>query len=158
MAQTKSEIKAAYPLPVYNYRVDIGKDTIGFSEVSGLSIEYERKTYLESSTEPGQASPKLFVFPGQATPTNITLKKGLVPAKSQPAFYNWINSVGINQVEKKDVVISLCDETGTAVVTWKVINAFPTKLDAPTFDANSSDVAIESMTLAADGITINYKP
>ena len=30
---------------------------------------------------------------------------------------------------------SYTDEEGNAVVTWTVINAFPTKLDAPTFDA-----------------------
>ena len=41
MAQSKEEIKAAYPLPVYNYRVEIGSDAVAFSEVSGLSISYE---------------------------------------------------------------------------------------------------------------------
>jgi phage tail-like protein len=35
-----------------------------------------------------------------------------------------------------------------------MINAFPTKLDAPSFDANSNDVAIESMELMGDGVSI----
>lgn len=157
MATTPKEIKASYPLPVYNYKVDIGKDTIAFSEVSGLSIGYETTTYKESNTESGKASPRVFHMPAQATETTLTLKKGLVPAKSQAALYDWINSITINQVIKKDIVISLCDETGKAVVTWSVTNAFPTKLDVPTFDANSNDAAIESMELKADNITINYK-
>ncbi len=157
MATSQADIKAAYPLPVYNYKVDIGKDTIAFSEVSGLSIAYETTTYKESNTESGKKSPRVFHMPAQMTQTTLTLKKGLVPAKSQPALYDWINSVTINQVEKKDIVVSLCDETGKAVVTWTVTNAFPTKLDAPTFDSNSNDVAIESMELIADGISINYK-
>lgn len=157
MATSKAEIKATYPLPVYNYKVDIGKDTIAFSEVSGLNIAYETSTYKESSTESGKASPRVFRMPSQATNTTLTLKKGLVPSKSQPALYAWINSIAINQVEKKDIVISLCDETGAAVVSWTVTNAFPTKLDAPTFDANSNDVAIESMELMADGLSINYQ-
>jgi phage tail-like protein len=97
-------------------------------------------------------------MPAQATNTTLTLKKGLVPAKSQAALYDWINSIQLNQVIKKDIVISLCDETGTAMVTWSVNNAFPTKLDVPSFDSNSNDVAIESMELMADGLTINYKP
>ena len=46
------------------------------------------------------------------------------------------------------------DEAGNAVVSWKVLNAFPTKLDAPSFDANSNDVAVESMELMADRVTI----
>jgi phage tail-like protein len=157
MAITQEDIKAAYPLPVYNYKVDIGKDTVAFSEVSGLNIAYETTTYKESSTESGKASPRVFRMPAQATDTKLTLKKGLVPAKSQAALYDWINSVRINQVIKKDIVVSLCDETGKAVVSWTVNNAFPTKLDAPTFDAKSNDVAIESMELMADGVTINYK-
>lgn len=156
MAQTKAEIRNTYPLPIYNYKVDIGKDTIAFSEVSGLNIAFETTTYKESNTESGKVGPKVFRMPSQPTTTTLTLKKGLVPAKSQPALYDWINSISINQVEKKDIVISLCDETGNAVVSWKVSNAFPTKLDAPTFDANSNDAAIESMELMADGLTIDY--
>jgi phage tail-like protein len=157
MATTQADIKTTYPLPVYNYKVDIGKDTIAFSEVSGLSIAYEKTTYKESSTDSGKAGPRIFHMPSQHTPPTITLKKGLVPAKSQAALYDWVNSIRLNQVTKKDIVISLCDETGKAVVTWTVSNAFPTKLDAPTFDSNSNDVAVESMELMADSITINYK-
>jgi phage tail-like protein len=156
MASTQADIKANYPLPVYNYKVDIGKDTIAFSEVSGLNIAYETTVYKESHTESGRTSPRVFRMPAQATNTTLTLKKGIVPAKSQAALYDWINSIRINQVIKKDIVISLCDETGKAVVTWTVSNAFPTKLDVPTFDANSNDVAIESMELMADDVVINY--
>lgn len=157
MAISQEDIKATYPLPVYNYKVDIGQDTVAFSEVSGLNIAYETTTYKESNTESGKAGPRVYRMPAQATNTTLTLKKGLVPTKSQAALYDWINSVRINQVIKKDIVINLCDETGKAVVSWTVSNAFPTKLDAPTFDANSNDVAIESMELMADGISINYK-
>jgi len=157
VALTKEDMKTAYPLAVYNYQVTIGKDTVAFTEVSGLTIGYEKSTYKESSTEPGKASPRVFNMPGQASAITVTLKKGLVPSKSQAALYDWINSVSINLVEKKDIHISLCDETGKAVVTWTVINAFPTKLTAPTFDSKSNDVAIESLELTADNIIINYK-
>ena len=47
MATTTDDIKAAYPLPVYNYRVEIGSDAVSFSEVSGLSISYDTTTYKE---------------------------------------------------------------------------------------------------------------
>lgn len=157
MATPKADIKASYPLPVYNYKVDIGKDTIAFTEVSGLNISYETVTYKESSTESGKVGPRVLNMPAQLTPPKLTLKKGLVPAKSQAALYDWISTISLNQVEKKDIVISLCDETGKAVVSWTVVNAFPTKLDAPTFDAKSNEVAIESMELMADKISINYK-
>lgn len=101
MALTPDKIKSDYPLPSYNYKVDIGKDTIAFSEVSGLNIAYEKTVYKESSTESGKASPRVFRMPAQATDTTLTLKKGLVPAKSAPALYDWINSISLNQVQKK---------------------------------------------------------
>ena len=154
MALTKDEIKTAYPLPVYNYKVEINGDAVAFSEVSGLSLNYATTTYKESPIESGMPGPRFMRMPAQIEPVNITLKKGVVRGKSVPALYKWINSIQINQLEKRDIFVRLMDENGDAVISWKVINAFPTKLDAPSFDANSNDAAIESMELMADGIAI----
>jgi len=154
VAVSKDTIKADYPLPVYNYRVEIGGNAVAFSEVSGLSIGYETTTYKESPTESGAPGPRVMRMPAQAAEVTITLKKGLVRNVSLGQLYSWLKTVQINQIEKKDIFIRLCDENGEAVISWKVSNAFPTKLDAPTFDANSNDAAIESMELKADGITI----
>jgi phage tail-like protein len=151
MALTKQEIRNTYPLPVYNYKVEIAGQTIGFSEVTGLSIGYETATYVESGTGLG---PRRMYMPSQRKSATITLKKGLVTGVSVPVLFDWINSIQLNRVDKKDIYVRLCDENGAAVVSWKVINAFPTKLDAPGFTANSNDAAVESMELMADGVTI----
>jgi phage tail-like protein len=151
---TKEDIRNEYPLPVYNYRVEIGGDAVAFSEVSGLSVSYETSTYKESPTASGAPGPRVMIVPGQRNPAKITLKKGIVRGASLQQLYGWIRTIQINQVEKKDVFIRLCDEKGDAVISWKVTNAFPTKLDAPTFDAKSNDAAIESMELSADFIAI----
>ena len=154
MAVTKDEIKNTYPLPVYNYRVEIGSEAVGFSEVSGLSIGYETTTYKESPVESGIPGPRVMYMPAQSTATTISLKKGVVPSTSIATLFNWINATQINQVEKKDIYVRLCDEAGDPVISWRVVNAFPTKLDAPTFDANSNDAAIESMELMADAVFV----
>ncbi|MCA8991586.1 MAG: phage tail protein [Planctomycetaceae bacterium] len=154
MAVAKDAIKVAYPLPVYNYRVEIDGVPVGFSEVSGLSISYETTTYKESPVESGVPGPRVMHMPAQSTPVNVTLKKGIVRGKSVATLFRWINSTATNLIDKKDIFIRLCDETGTPVISWSVRNAFPTKLDAPTFDATSNDVAIESMELMADGVRI----
>ena len=154
MALTKKEIKTTYPLPVYNYRVEIGNESVAFSEVSGLTISYETTTYKESPVESGAPGPRVMYMPAQDTPPTVTLKKGLVPRVSLVALFNWINSIQTNQIDKKDIFVRLCDEDGNAVISWKVINAFPTKLDAPTFEANSNDAAIESMELMGDRIVM----
>lgn len=155
MPTSTADIKSLYPLPVYNYRVEIDGVAIAFSEVSGLAIAVETTTYKESPTASGKVGPNILYMPSQPTMTTLTLKKGLVRGASLSTLYSWINSTKINQIQKKDIVISLMDEAGAAVITWKVMNAFPTKLDAPTFDANSNDVAVESMTLTADTLIIS---
>ena len=152
MAMTKDQITTAYPLPAYNFRVEIDGQTVGFSEVTGLSIGYETISYVESPT--AGLGPRFMHMPGKKTPPKITLKKGVVTGVSVATLFAWINSIQLNRVDKKDIVVRLCDENGTAVVSWKVLNAFPTKLDAPTFTASSNDVAIESMELMADGVSV----
>src|SRR5262245_23385938 len=135
MATTTADIKTTYPLPVYNYRVEIDGTAISFSEVSGLAVGLETTTYKESPTTSGKIGPYFRYMPSQRQAGNIALKKGLVPKNSSPVLYTWLASTQINQVQKKDITVHLMDETGTAIVSWKVLNAFPTKLDAPTFDA-----------------------
>jgi phage tail-like protein len=154
MALTKDEIKTAYPLPVYNYKVEIAGSAVAFSEVSGLGISYDITTYKESPVESGSPGPRVMRMPAQQGEVKITLKKGVVRGTSVAAFFKWISATQINQIEKKDIYVRLCDEKGDAVISWKVINAFPTKLTAPTFDAKSNDAAIESMELVGDGIVI----
>jgi phage tail-like protein len=154
MALTVQEIKKSYPLPVYNYRVEIAGVAVAFSEVSGLTIEHDTTTYSESQTASGISGARTIHMPAQLKPVTISLKKGVVVATSVATLYKWISQTTLNQVEKKDVYVRLCDEKGIAVISWKVINAFPTKLDAPTFDAKSNDAAIESMSLMADGVVI----
>jgi phage tail-like protein len=153
MAISPEAIRTEYPLPVYNYRVEIESETIAFSEVSGLSIGYEVSTYKESPIA-AVVGPRTFHMPSQSTPPTITMKKGLVLAKSLKSLYGWIQTVSINQIEKRNIFVRLVDEKGAPVISWKVVNAFPTKLTAPTFDAKSNDVAIETLELKADFITM----
>lgn len=154
MALAKADIKSAYPLPAYNYRVEIDGVAVGFSDVSGLSIKRETTTYKESPVASGSPGPVVMNMPAQITQPTITLKKGVVKSVSVSALYEWISGTQVNQVVKKDIFVRLLDEKGDPVVSWKVINAFPTKLDAPSFSAASKDAAIETMELMGDSIVI----
>ncbi|OJJ20896.1 phage tail protein [marine bacterium AO1-C] len=153
MALTKEEIKNNYPLPSYNYRVLIDGTSIAFSQVSGLNMTFETTTYKESPVDGGAPGPVTMRMPAQHSDVTVTMQKGIVRGKSAP-LYDWINGTQLNMVEKKDVSIELCDENGAAVFVWKVINAFPTGLEAPTFDASSNDASIQSLTLMADRVTM----
>jgi phage tail-like protein len=155
MALTRDQIVTDYPLPAYNYRVDIDATTVAFSEVSGLEMSFDTITYSESQVGSGKAGPNIMIMPGNKKPLTITLKKGFVKTKSMEALYNWIASIQLNRVDKKDITVHLCDEKGDSIVRWKVIDAFPTKLTAPGFSATSTEVAIESMELMASGLEMS---
>ncbi|MEL6535767.1 MAG: phage tail protein [Bacteroidota bacterium] len=147
-----------YPIPTYNYRVRIDGATISFSEVSGLDLSYESITYKESpgDGQPSNAGPSIYYLQGQRQAVNISLKKGLLRKESKEVLWDWFIQHYNNQpLLKKNVAIDLLDETGSQVVTWEVQNAFPTKISAPSFDANSNDVAVESMDLMADWISMS---
>lgn len=157
MALNKADIKSSYPLPVYNYRVTIsdGDDvsTISFAEVTGLSMEYEPITYKHGFSFAMGAS----ILPGMQQQVQLTLRKGIVQGNNY--LYNWIHNCHHQpffKKDKRDVLIDLCDEAGEPMVRWKVQRAMPVKLDAPGFDANSSEVAIDSMNLVAHGLTVEY--
>ena len=153
MALSAEEIKRLYPLPAYNYKVSFDGTNISFSQVSGLAMTFETSTYKESPIEDIRG-PVTMRMPGQHADVTLTLQKGIVRGQSVSSLFTWINSIKTNIVQKKDVRIELLDEEGVAVIRWTVRNAFPTSLEAPTFDASTNDVAIESLQLMADSILI----
>ncbi|HPH17887.1 MAG TPA: phage tail protein, partial [Haliscomenobacter sp.] len=65
---------------------------------------------------------------------------------------------GLNP-ERRDVVINLLNPKGQPVMSWSVVNAFPTKLTSTDLNAQNNEVAIETLVLAHEGITmIEIKP
>ena len=48
MASSIEDIKARYPLPVYNFKVEINGKTIAFSKISGISKSFNAYVYKES--------------------------------------------------------------------------------------------------------------
>lgn len=150
MATSVDDIRNKYPIPVFYYRVTIGgEDAIAFSEVSGLNFQYETITYKDGLSY--KDGPKY--MPGFFNPVSLTLQKGIVKADS--FLLNWFKTIQLNTVEKRDVRIDLLNEAGEATVSWVARDAFPTKLDAPSFNAASNEVAIESLELMATWLDIS---
>jgi phage tail-like protein len=143
------------PLAGYNYRVEIDGVAIAFSAVSGLDIEHEAISYAESPVASGSPGPRIFNMPGPRTaPKAIELKRGILDGANLQTIYAWINSVQATRVDKKDIFVRLCDQSGEAVISWKAINAFPISLTSPSFEAKGTEVAVETIKLMADRIVI----
>lgn len=151
MATTAAEIKANYPIPVYNYRVDIAGETFSFTEVDGLNIEFETITYKATPIEQ-KAGPEMYFMPGQGTPYEITLKRGFAKGRSITYLYDWLGTIKLNQTDMRDIVISLCDEEGSPMMTWTCVNAFPVELQCPGFSTESSEIAIEGLRIMGSDV------
>lgn len=176
MATEKKEIKSEYPLPAYNYRMtilpgsfqDIPSGTellekldtvsvVSCSEISGLFQEVETTIYKHGFS----FLTGFQVIPGQSKEVRLSVKKGITT--NGKYFSDWIKLIypftmplPFSLSRKRDILIDLCDEKGEPVVRWIVVKAMPTKLEAPSFDANTNEVAFEKMDFIAHQLKIEY--
>lgn len=135
-----------YPHGRFRYKVEIdGIAAGGFSEASGFDASIDVIEYRE-----GDMVTTPLKIPGLKKYGNITLKQGLADSME---LYNWIIA-GINgAVQRKTITITLLDEEEAPAASWQVINAWPVKYTAPDFNATASEVAIESLEIAHEGLT-----
>jgi phage tail-like protein len=141
---------ADYPIAKFHFSVEWAPGTrIGFTEVTGLTMESDVIEYREGSNP-------LFhkvKMPGLQKLANITLKRGTFIGDIE--FNEWINSIEMNKVERRDVTIKLLNEKHEPVITWQVLNAWPVKVQSSDLKADGNEVAIETMELAHEGIKIS---
>lgn len=136
----------AYPYGRFRYRVEIdGLDAGGFSEVTGFDASIDVMEYRE-----GDMVQTPYKIPGLKKYGNITLKKGLTDSM---VMYEWLITGVDGPVDRKTITITSLDESEQPVASWQVINAWPIKYTAPDFNATSSEVAIETVEIAHEGMT-----
>lgn len=138
------------PLPVFHFSVDWGGSRTGFTEASGLDLAIEPIEYREGNS-PLYSAHKM---PGMPKYSDVTLKRGIVPGDNE--FFDWVKTARLNKVERRDVTIALLNEEHEPVVVWKLRNAWVTRIEGPELDASGNAVAIETLVLAHDGLSIEH--
>jgi phage tail-like protein len=139
---------AEYPLPKFHFEVQWGGSIIGFTEISGLTVETDVIEFRDGASREYHK----VKMPGMQKFGNITMKRGTF--KGNNDFFNWWNTVALNTIDRRDVTISLLNEEHEAVVTWKIKNAWPTKVQATDLKSDDNGVAIETIELAHEGLVI----
>lgn len=140
-----------YPLVKFHFQVEWGGTKIGFTEVSGLDVETEMIEYRHGAS-PEFSKTKM---PGMQKYSNITLKRGSFQSDNE--FYEWWNTVKLNTIERRDLTISLLNEEHEPLIVWKVKNAWPLKVQSTDLKADGNEVAIETLELAHEGLTLEYR-
>jgi phage tail-like protein len=146
--------KKNYPLPKFHFQVEWAGDEnrIGFTEVSGLDFETTPIEYREGSS-PAYHKTKQ---PGLTKYTDITLKRGTFLGNFK-FFEEWRRTFMFQEGKekfRKDVTIKLLDEEHQPIITWTLAKAWPTKISSTDLKADGNEVAIETMVLVHEGLSI----
>jgi phage tail-like protein len=112
-----------------------------FTELSGLSVEMQTMDYEEGGT-----NTFIHKLPGRLKVGNITLKHGLTKSNE---FLKWCM-----RIERKNVTVVMYDVAGKPVVRWHFTKAFAVKWTGPNFTADSTAMAIESVEITHQGLTV----
>jgi len=139
---------SVWPLPKFHFQVKWDDAVMSFQEVSGLDIQSEEIKYRAGD------SPNFSVIkmPGMKKFGNVTMKKGVF--KSDNKFWDWFNEIKMNVIKRKAITISLLDETGGVTMVWTLANAWPTKITSTDLKSEGNEVAIETIEIVHEGLTI----
>jgi phage tail-like protein len=136
------------PFKNYSFLVEIdGIASSAFKSVTGLAAEAEVIEYREGS-DPVSSSRKL---PGRVRYPNVRLSRGLTTSRD---LWDWWETVVNGTVERRNVAITLLDDSRTPVLRWLLREAWVAKFEAPEFDASKNEVAIETIELAHERLEL----
>jgi phage tail-like protein len=160
------------PLPSYNFQVALldSKDNDGvglgtvalstaglrtmaaFSEVSGLEMTMDVEEYSA-----GGINDHALKFPGRIKWSNLIMRRGVL-AKRDPIdgsdLWTWFQGYLDGRGVRKDGLIILCDENRNPRLTWSFRRGLPLKWTGPQLNAGQSQVAIEAVEIAHEGLTL----
>jgi phage tail-like protein len=133
------------PYGSFNFLVEIdGISRAAFQQCSGFDSSTEVIEHREGGDN---TTPRK--LPGMTKYSNISLKSGLTDSRE---LQDWAHRVILGDIERKNGSIVLLDRKGQEVARWNFVRAWPAKWDGPDFNAETSDVAIETLELAHEGI------
>jgi phage tail-like protein len=142
-----------HPYGRFNFLVDLGTGNAegpdaGFQECSQIGMEIGVAEY-RNGNDRENAPRKL---PGLARVADVTLKRGVIGSL---ALFEWIRGVRDGAVDRRTVTIQLVAEDHSgAVMTWRLLRAFPVKLVAGPLNAQANEVAIEELTLTGERLEL----
>jgi phage tail-like protein len=132
-----------YPPVGFHFRVEIlGLDPddndVRFADVGGLTAEMTTQEIAE-----GGENRFLQKFPVRAKYPELVLKRGMFVSSK---ITDWIRK-GIEDfvIEPRNIDVMLLNEEHEPLMTWHVINAYPTKWVVSDLSATNNAVVIETL-------------
>jgi phage tail-like protein len=136
-----------YPPAGFSFRVEVdgikGANEGSFQEVSGLNVKITPK-----DVEEGGENRFVHRFPTPPKYDNLVLKRGMLVGS---ALTTWARKSLLSfTFTPKIVNLSLLDEKGDPLSTWRFINAYPVALKISDFKAQENAIVVETFELCFD--------
>ena len=132
------------PLRGFRFLLEIeGIASGGFSRVKGLGREVKHESYREGGVNEDEH--KLLT---QVTYPVLVLERGL----ALDDLWNWALAASDGDVQRKHIRVILNDEANEKAWAWQIESALPVKWSVSDFDAQASQVVMESLELAHHGL------
>lgn len=138
------------PLPVFCFKVDLALGggepaTAFFKSVSGIRYETEIVPVRE-----GGVNDTTWQLVGATKWSNIVLKQGFTASSELLKWrQEWLQGTYRRIPEG---VITQLDTAMKVAATWRFYNGWPAKWEIAELDASKSELAIETLEIAHDGI------
>jgi phage tail-like protein len=116
----------------------------GFSECTGLEMSLDMQEYEE-----GGLNGYAHRFPTRVKWNNITLRKGMGASNS---LWDWHYGFVTGTGKRRDGIISLQNDIHVPTHIWYFRRGLPVRYSGPTMNAAQSNVAIESIEIAHEGL------
>jgi phage tail-like protein len=136
------------PYRGFNFRVEIDNITIGaFSDVSGLSSDGDIVEYRDGTDR--QLHVRKLI--GRPKFDKVTLKHGQTDNRE---LWNWRSNIVNGIADRRNGAIILMDEERNDVLRWEFEGGWIHKIDGPTFNAKGNDVAMETVEIVIESLTL----
>jgi len=117
-----------------------------FTEVRGLGVRVDRIAYREAGL-----NSIVRQVPGQVSYSPVELLYGLT---SDKVMWEWLTTIQSGGIRREEVSIALLEPTSSGeVMRWNLARAWPCEWRGAPLSASSTELAIETLVLAHEGIT-----
>ena len=139
--------------PMGDWPASLG--TGGFSECSGLTLEADVKEYLEGGFNFGVVRRV-----GRVKLQPIVLKRGMFlkdDGSTESTMWDWLSATvyGLLPVPRYNGRVTVRDPSDQRVTaTWCFDRGLPVKVNGPTLNAKTGEVAVEELHIAHEGLRL----
>lgn len=158
-----SPLMASYPLQVFRFQVDFTEARLSgenqptqdlcsgaFSECTGLEATMEPKVIKEGGRNYGAVQRA-----GPVTFSTVILKRGMTPSRDLWRWFELVSSKAA-YAYRLNAVITLLNGNNQAQLKWQLDQALPIKFKAADFNAKGTEVGIEELHLAHEGLRLIF--